>query len=146
MRHRGRITGILHLNTDRMNRIVASASLLSPSPFLSETPTRILYCRCAFAQAVPAATKDDVLARLCDSGASFECVADLCEMSARKDETLAGMIAGEAPVRIVACYPRAVKWLFHHAGAPFPSDDRVEVLNMREMSAEEITERLFEEK
>lgn len=113
---------------------------------MSDTPTRILYCRCAFAQAVPAATKDAVLDSLCDSGASFECVADLCEMSARKDDSLRDMISGETPVRIVACYPRAVKWLFHHAGAPFPADDRVEVLNMREMTAAEITDRLFEEK
>lgn len=112
---------------------------------MSDTPTRILYCRCAFAQAVPAATKDEVLARLCASGVNFESVADLCEMSARKDETLAEMIAGETPVKIIACYPRAVKWLFHQAGAPFPDDDRIEVLNMRELSAAEIADRLFEE-
>jgi hypothetical protein len=127
--------------------------LASPLPsltfflFLSETtPARILYCRCAFAQAVPVATKDAVLAGLCESGASFECVSDLCEMSARKDEALGEMIAGDAPVRIVACYPRAVKWLFHHAGAPFPEGGRIEVLNMRELGAEEISQRLLEEK
>jgi len=113
---------------------------------LSETPPRILYCRCAFAQAVPVSAKDAVLAGLCESGANFECVSDLCEMAARKDEALGEMISGEAPLRIVACYPRAVKWLFHHAGAPFPEGDRIEVLNMRELSAEEISQRLFEEK
>lgn len=131
-----------------MNPIVGFAPFITYLfLFLSETtPARILYCRCAFAQAVPVATKDAVLAGLCESGASFECVSDLCEMSARKEEALAEMIAGEAPVRIVACYPRAVKWLFHHAGAPFPEGDRIEVLNMRELSAEEISQRLLEEK
>src|SRR5690606_2572366 len=93
---------------------------------LSQPPPRILYCRCAFAQAVPAPTKDAVLAQLCDSGVSFECVSDLCEMSARQDPALGEMLSGEAPVKIVACYPRAVKWLFHQAGAPFPPGDQVE--------------------
>lgn len=93
---------------------------------------------------MPAATKDAVLAHLCESEVNFECVSDLCEMSARKDPSLGEMIGGEAPVKIVACYPRAVKWLFHQAGAPFPSGDQVEVLNMREHSAEEIGDRLLE--
>lgn len=104
---------------------------------------KILYCRCAFAQVVPSATKDEVLERLCEAGASFESVADLCEMSARKDPRLAEAIAGEGPVRIAACYPRAVKWLFHQAGTPLPEDGRVEVLNMRDTPAEAVVERLL---
>jgi hypothetical protein len=112
---------------------------------VSETPARILYCRCAFAQAVPAATKEAVLERLCDSGVNFECVSDLCEMAARKDERIKELIAGREPVRIVACYPRAVKWLFHHAGAPFPEENSVEVLNMRDTSAEDICKTLLED-
>ena len=112
---------------------------------MSASPAKILYCRCAFAQAVPAATKDAVLEHLCDSGVSFESVADLCEMSARKDGRLREVFSGEAPVQIVACYPRAVKWLFHHAGVPFPDDGRVEVLNMRDRPAEDIATALLGE-
>ena len=37
---------------------------------------KILYCRCAYAQAVPEGVKNDVLERLCASGAAFECVPD----------------------------------------------------------------------
>ena len=113
---------------------------------MSESPTRILYCRCAFAQAVPEATKNAVLEQLCDSGSTFECVADLCEMSARKDARLKELIDSGQSVKIVACYPRAVKWLFHHAGAPFPEDDRIKVLNMRETSADDICQSLLETK
>lgn len=111
---------------------------------LSDTPTKILYCRCAFANVVPADTKNEVLERLCDSGTTFESVADLCEMSARKDDRLAGLIDGEGHVKIAACYPRAVKWLFHQAGLPFPDEEAVEVLNMREESAEAIANSLIE--
>jgi len=107
---------------------------------------RILYCRCAYAQVVPGDVKDAVLAKLCDSGVAFESVSDLCEMSARRDPRLQTLLAGpeDQPVRIAACHPRAVKWLFHAADAPFPDerDGSIEVLNMREQSAAEIVERL----
>lgn len=118
-------------------------SPLSPI-LLSDSPKKILYCRCAFAQVVPEGVKNEVLERLCDSGVSFETVSDLCEMSARKDPRLARLIDGEAPVQIAACYPRAVKWLFHQAGVPFPEEGNVEVLNMREESAEDITNKLLD--
>lgn len=108
---------------------------------------KILYCRCAFAQVVPQATKDAVLERLCASGTSFETVADLCEMAARRDERLTGLLDGDEPVKIAACYPRAVKWLFHNAGVPFPADDpdRIEVLNMREQTADTIADALIDQ-
>lgn len=108
--------------------------------------SRILYCRCAFAQVVPQGTKDAVLQRLCASGATFEAVPDLCEMSARKDPRLQNLVEGDDPLRIVACHPRAVKWLFHAAGTDLPEDpEQVEILNMREQSAETICGRLLNE-
>ena len=109
---------------------------------------RILYCRCAHAQVVPGDVKDEVLEKLCDSGVAFESVSDLCEMSARRDPRLQTLLAdasADQPVRIAACHQRAVKWLFHAADAPFPEDESaIEVLNMREQSAEEIVDRLQE--
>lgn len=102
----------------------------------SEGAPRILYCRCRYAQVVPAAVKDEVLRRLCESGAEFEAVPDLCEWSARQDPGLARLAAG-GPLKIAACFPRAVKWLFANAGAPL--DPAVtEVLNMRTQPAEEV--------
>ncbi len=98
--------------------------------------TRILYCHCAYAQVVPKEVKEDVLKRLCGSGAAFDAVADLCDMSARKDPALKKLVEG-GDVTIVACYPRAVKWLFHAAGAPLPKEG-VEILNMREQSEDDV--------
>jgi hypothetical protein len=105
----------------------------------SEHTARVLYCHCTWAKVVPADVKGEVLRRLTDSARPFEAVADLCEMSARKDPSLA-RLASSGPTRIVACYPRAVRGLFHAAGTPLPPAG-VEVLNMREQSAEEIAER-----
>lgn len=102
---------------------------------------RILYCHCTYAQVVPKEVKEAVLKKLCDSGVSFEAVADLCEMSARQDAALKRLAEGEC-VKIAACYPRAVKWLFHTAQAPLPLD-ATEVLNMRVQSADEVVAALF---
>lgn len=101
-------------------------------------PARILYCHCAYAQVVPKAVKEEVLLRLSESGVAFDAVADLCEMSARRDPALRELAgAGQAPLKIAACYPRAVKWLFAAAETPLP-DEQVEVLNMRTESADKV--------
>ena len=97
---------------------------------------RILYCHCAYAQVVPKPVKDEVLQRLTDSGVAFDAVPDLCEMSARRDPALR-QLAAEGDVKIAACFPRAVKWLFAAAGVPLPAEG-VEVLNMRTEPAEKV--------
>jgi len=99
---------------------------------------KIIYCRCAFANVVPEDVKDEVLQGLCESGESFETVPDLCEMSARKDPKLRELVE-EGTVKIAACYPRAVRWLFHSAEAGFSEEEgRVSVHNMREESSEKV--------
>ncbi len=108
---------------------------------MSDAP-RILYCHCTHAQVVPKDVKEAVLRRLCDSGVSFEAVADLCEMSARRDPALK-RLAESGPVKIAACFPRAVKWLFAAANAPLPQD-KTEVLNMRVLPADQIADAILD--
>jgi hypothetical protein len=110
---------------------------------MSCTPARVLYCHCQYAQVVPVAVKQEVLRQLCASGVEFEAVPDLCEMSARHDPSLARLAEGEG-IKIAACFPRAVKWLFAAGGAPLRTDS-CEVLNMRVQTAAEVTDRLFGE-
>ena len=112
-----------------------------PGPVPAQPP-KILYCRCASAKVIAADVKDEVLQRLTRSGAAFEAVPDLCEMSARRDPALK-RLAAEGGIRIAACYPRAVKWLFSAAQAPL-AQDTVEILNMRVDSAGTVVERLLE--
>jgi hypothetical protein len=100
----------------------------------------ILYCHCQYAQVVPKETKESVLRALCDSGADFEAVADLCEMAARRDPALL-RLAANGNLKIAACFPRAVKGIFHQCGADLPQHD-AEVLNMRTLASAEVIERL----
>ena len=107
---------------------------------MSET-SRVLYCHCAYAQVVPKAVKEQVLQALAESGFAFDAVADLCAMSATGDPELK-VLAESGSVKIAACYPRAVKWLFSAAGAPLPPEG-VEILNMRVETAEAVTAALM---
>jgi hypothetical protein len=102
---------------------------------------RILFCNCTYANVVPADVKAAVLRKLCESGVAFDAVADLCELSARKDATLASL-AQDGPVKIAACFPRAVKWLFASAGAPL-TPSAAQVLNMRVQTADEVATALL---
>jgi len=95
----------------------------------------ILYCHCQYARVLPDEVKKAVLRKLCESGQPFEAVADLCEMSARKDPTLV-RLAACGPVKVAACFPRAVKWLFAAANAPL-SPESTEVVNLRTLTAED---------
>ena len=94
---------------------------------MSEKP-RILFCHCNYAQVVPPEVKEGVLGKLCESGRAFEAVSDLCEMSARRDPALKRLADGDRPVKVAACYPRAVKWLFSAANAPLQASQTAEAL------------------
>ncbi len=107
---------------------------------MPNTP-RILYCHCAYANVVPAEVKNQVLDALSASGVAFDAVPDLCEMSARRDPALQELAKGGA-IKIAACYPRAVVWLFNAANAPLP-ENGIEILNMRVESAENVTSALL---
>lgn len=96
----------------------------------------ILYCDCVHARIIGDAVKRDVRRGLEAYGRDVVCVPDLCGLAATRDPWLARLANG-APLTVVACYPRAVRWLFHRAGAPL-SADRVRFLNMRVQSAPEI--------
>ena len=108
---------------------------------MPDTAPTILYCRCAYAQVVPTGVKNEVLQRLCDSGASFETVSDLCEMAAHRDPRLQAIAACGGGLRIAACYPRAVRGLFQQAGCPLPEE--AAILNMRTQSPDEILPHLL---
>ncbi len=98
-------------------------------------PPTLLYCHCQYAQVLPPEVKQKVLERLCASGQAFEAVPDLCELSARCDPALS-RLAAAGPLKISACFPRAVKWLFAAANAPLVIE-QTEVVNLRTLSADE---------
>jgi hypothetical protein len=96
---------------------------------MTSSTARILYCHCAYAKVVPPEVKAAVLNGLSEADVEFEAVPDLCEMAAHGDARLREL-ASEGPLKIAACYPRAVKWLFAAAGVQLP-EGAVRIWNMR---------------
>jgi NAD-dependent dihydropyrimidine dehydrogenase PreA subunit len=97
---------------------------------------KTIYCHCAYYQFTPDSVKEKVLNALKGSGIEYEAVADLCQMCAEQGPELKRWAQHEK-IRIIACYPRAIKWLFHRAGSPL-AETGVEFLNMRTDSTEKI--------
>ena len=109
-------------------------------------PARILYCHCAYAKVVPDDVKNEVLRRLAESGVAFDAVADLCELSAKRDPSLKQLVEGVSEtgtqLRLAACYPRALKWLFNAANVEWPASG-LDVANMRTETAEQVVQVLL---
>lgn len=100
----------------------------------------VLFCNCAHYDVIPKAVRQQVLGSLSQTGLHVEAVADLCGLAANHDPRLAEWV--QAPsLAIVACFPRAVRWLFHAAGVPL-SSERTRFFNMRMQSAQEIIDGL----
>ena len=106
---------------------------------------RILYCHCAYARVVPPEVRTAVLNGLSEANVEFDAVPDLCAMAAEGDARLRELaaLAPGKPLRIAACYPRAVKWLFASAGAALP-EHSVRVCNMRVDTADAVMQGLLE--
>lgn len=96
----------------------------------------VLFCNCAYFQLVSDDKKDRIIKALQDASISFEAVGDLCALAAKNDPALS-RFAGIDSLIIIACYPRAIKWLFSRGHAPL-NDKNVQILNMRTDSVEEI--------
>ena len=94
-----------------------------------------IYCHCAYYDLTRPEVKSEVLDAIKAGGGEFEAVSDLCRMCAEGDPRLKRWAQADS-LRIFACYPRAVKWLFHAGGAPL-RDERVEFINMRTGEVEE---------
>jgi len=96
---------------------------------------RMVLCGCAYYEIIPRASRELILAGLRQNGVTLEVVSDLCGLAANRDPRLKVWVDG-APLTIVACFPRAIRWLFHAAGVPL--NGQVRVFNMRTQSPEEI--------
>jgi len=107
----------------------------------SQAP-RILYCHCAYAKVVPADVKTAVLNGLSEANVEFDAVPDLCEMAAHGDDRLRELAAA-GPLKIAACYPRAVKWLFAAAGVQLP-EQAARIWNMRVEPADAVIDGLLD--
>ncbi len=103
---------------------------------------RVVLCGCDHYDIIPRASREQILAGLRQSGVTLEVVPDLCGLAANRDLRLKTWADG-APLTIVACFARAVRWLFHAAGVPLNGQARL--FNMRTQAPEEIIRGLMKD-
>lgn len=107
----------------------------------TEKRPHVVFCSCAHYETIPAAVKEQIFGLLRDAGIAVEAVADLCGMAANRHPRLRHWAQAD-PLSIVACFPRAVRWLFEAAGVPL-NLGRTRLFNMRTQSPEEIARELM---
>ena len=103
---------------------------------------KLIFCNCAYSDVISPEVKRDVFDRLCESGVEFTAVPDLCDLAAKADPSLVAL-AGADDLRIAACFPRAVRWLFYAAGAGL-ADGAWRVANMRTQSPAEVASAMLD--
>ena len=102
---------------------------------------RVVFCGCSYYDIIPRASREQILIGLRQNGVALEVVPDLCGLAANRDPRLETW-ADASSLTIVACFPRATRWLFHAAGIPL--DGQARFFNMRTQSPEEIIAQIAE--
>lgn len=95
----------------------------------------VLFCRCAYSDVMPAEMRTALADAFESCGSDVRVIDDLCALAAEANPLLKDL-ARETELTVVACYPRAVRWLFHRAGVQLPEQTRF--LNMRTRDARSI--------
>lgn len=106
-----------------------------------EKRPHVVFCSCAHYETIPQATKQQVFDSLRDADIAVEAVPDLCGMAANHHSRLRHWVRAE-PLSIVACFPRAIRWLFEAAGVPLNAE-QTWLFNMRTQSVEEIVDAIL---
>ncbi len=103
---------------------------------------KVVFCQCAYTRILPKNVKHQVLTALKKSETPFEEVEDLCRLAAHRDPALKELVDADT-VKIAACYPRAVKWIFHSADVDL-DENKTQILNMREQDSETVVQGLLD--
>ncbi len=97
----------------------------------------LVYCKCIHRNLVPDESRKILLENTEKWGQKVIVVDDLCGLAAGHDPILKEW-AQTPELVIIACYERAIRWLFDMADAPLPDDDSIKTLNCRTLSPEKI--------
>jgi NAD-dependent dihydropyrimidine dehydrogenase PreA subunit len=94
---------------------------------------KALFCHCAYTDMLSGEMKQEILSALANAKIELVEITDLCELAAAKDTTLLEHFSS-GDVTVIACHPRAVRWLLHSAGV-----DRSAAVDILDMRANDVT-------
>jgi NAD-dependent dihydropyrimidine dehydrogenase PreA subunit len=114
-----------------------TAAQVFPYHHMNSAP--VILCDCVHTQLLPPDATAQLAGALQAAGVPFARVPDLCRLAATRDTRLAEW-SRQPDLKIIACFPRAVRWLFHWAGHPLADD--IAVLNLRRQLAADVAGQL----
>lgn len=103
---------------------------------MTERAKTVVFCNCSHSSVTPQATRHEVLEGLSAAGIEIIGFDDLCGAAARRDERLVELADAQS-VDVIACRPRALKWLLHRGGARMALDS-VRFFDMHEERSSDI--------
>ena len=102
--------------------------------------SKYLFCSCVNSEIIPEDRKKRVLAALIASHRDVLSVSDLCRLSAHRAPMLR-KLAESGDLTIIACHPRAVRYLFRRAEVEL-QESRVKFIDMRANDLHEVLDEL----
>ncbi|MDD4870216.1 MAG: ferredoxin family protein [Kiritimatiellae bacterium] len=108
-----------------------------------KTSNLLLFCLCSGRRFVTDETKRAILDGLRTTGPQFVTISDLCGMAVKKGRELKEMADRANKIAVMACYPRAVKWLFSMAGIEW-NEEKMGVINTRKDDVNNILDKIRE--
>jgi NAD-dependent dihydropyrimidine dehydrogenase PreA subunit len=103
----------------------------------------VLLCECANADVLPREAKQNVAEGLAAAKVEVCRVRDLCRLAADRDPALREL-AARGGLAVIACHPRAVRWLLHAAGCDV-DEKSLKVFNLRRTDAQQIIRQVLDE-
>ena len=98
---------------------------------------KIIYCRCSYGKYVNKESGKLLHEILKSSGRELLVLDDLCRGAAEKEPRLADFLK-QGNSTVIACHPRAVKWLLAFSGIEMSTIESLQCLNIMELSLKSI--------
>ena len=102
---------------------------------------RIIYCRCIYSEILSKQSRELFQTVLDSSQYNITTVDDLCSLAAKKDSKLINLLE-EENLTLIACHPRAVKWLLSSAGVGIDQLKTIRYFNLMKQPMLEILEKI----
>ena len=101
---------------------------------------KIIYCRCAYNSLITEESRELFREILQSSKKEILILDDLCALAAKKNNELIDFV-NKGEIIIIACHPRAVKWLLFRAEIEMDKLDSFHYLNMMKYPFSELCEK-----
>ena len=96
-----------------------------------------IFCNCSYSGIITQDTKEKIFEKVQKFDTKLLAISDLCFASVKKEKLQ--ILNNYKKINIIACYPRAVKWILHNAGVDIDNKE-IKYFNMRAQRVEDFND------